>query len=78
MTDGQWPDLQVEVGNGFVEKLNFRPFDGRTGERTLPDGIQPGDRVAVRVWLEAKPYVDRKTGEPKLFVAKRADQVVCV
>lgn len=81
VSDEQYPKLSVRTflrsdGTWFDERLDFAPFDARTGERTLPEGLTEGVRVAVSVKLDAKAYVNKRTGEPALMVSKKALSVV--
>ena len=80
VSDEQFPKLQVgtfvrDDGTEYVERLEFSPFNQRSGASTLPEGLQPGQHVAVRIRLDARGYRDKQTGEPKSFVSKRALEV---
>jgi hypothetical protein len=81
VTEEQFPKLQVATfvrddGSEYVERLDFSPFNQRTGASTLPEGLEPGLQVAVRIRLDTRGYRDKQTGEPKSFVSKRAMEVI--
>jgi hypothetical protein len=72
VVDGDFPRLEVRTGEpsadrpGFVERLEFSPYDQRSGEPVLRAGVEPGDVVVVRVALVA-----RLSAAGKPFVSKR-------
>ena len=69
-----YTSLHVRVGRdtperpGFVERMNFSPFDPRTGAAVLPVGLREGDVVIVSVSESVKTA--QESG--RSFVAKRA------
>lgn len=68
---GQYPKLIVQSGD-YTEKMDFSTFDKRTGAATIPGDLAIGTRIAVRLFLTAKTYKDKTTGEEKSFCAKFA------
>lgn len=75
-----WPNSGVE---GFAERMNIRQFNRDTGERVVPDTIEVGDKVAVRVFQTAKTYRKKdEHGQPYgdllTFIAKDALSVQVV
>ncbi len=83
VTQDEYPKLLVgtfvrDDGSVFEERLQFSPFSPRTGEKTLPEGLAAGQRVAVQIRLDSKTYTDKATGEVRQFVAKQALAVVAL
>jgi len=81
VSEGDFPKLLIgtfvrDDGTIFQERLQFSPYDPRTGKATLPEGLKNGQRVAVRLRVDAKAYRDKTTGEPGVFVAKQALEVI--
>ncbi len=81
VTQEKYPKLSVETtpsadGSPFEERLQYTPFDPNTGASVLPEGLQPGQRVAVRVFLEAVAWM--KDGKQAPFVGKRALEVIAI
>jgi hypothetical protein len=81
--DDRYPQIHIRVGEpsersprGFVERLDFAPFDAITGKKVLPDALKAGDTVQVRVTAQVRLYV--KDGETKGLVAKLAREVSVV
>ena len=73
---GDYPFLLVRTGEpigdkpGYVERISFTPFHPISGERTIPSSINEGDRIAVRVQLDARFFV--RDGKTQQFVTKTA------
>jgi hypothetical protein len=72
-----FPKLHVgtfvkDDGTLYEERLEFSPFDPRSGAATLPEGLERGTRIAVRIAVNARGYRDRETGQPRTFVSKKA------
>ena len=70
----RYPSLVIQAGERR-SRINYTPFDPMTGASVLPP-LTIGERVAVRVWVDVKPYSDKVSGEAKHFVAYRAIEVV--
>ena len=58
-----------------AQAFDFKPFDSATGRQNLPESVQVGDRVQVRLWVGAKAYTDKETGERKAFAQLVVQQV---
>jgi hypothetical protein len=79
VSQDQYPKLHVgtfvrQDGTEYEERMEFNPFDPKTGAATLPEGLELGTRVAVRISLSARGYTD-KNGDAKTFISKRALEV---
>jgi len=58
---------------GYVERIEYVPFNAKTGKKLIPDNIKSGDLVCVGLYLDAQKFT--RNGELKLFVTKRARYV---
>jgi hypothetical protein len=82
VTDDAFPKLEVRTGapsaksSGYVERMEFFPFDRASGRQVLDAAVKAGDVVRVRV--TEKAVIFERDGETKAFVSRIAREVVKV
>jgi hypothetical protein len=53
-TEGDFPKIIVRISDRWSERLEFDAFDKRTGAKVVPDWLETGQHVAVRVLAKAR------------------------
>ena len=53
-TDGSFPKVIIRVSESWSERLDFDAFDKRTGAKVIPEWLEKGQHVAVRVLVKAR------------------------